>query len=138
MVALAAYYARGHGDDPVLVATADEVDQLIDRVRAESPERAPILIEVHIAGDPYAQGLDVGNNGKRGVLRYSGREWPDGVYSFGGDSADPAPLQYFYMDTDTEFPATAEVPLAIVRQAVLDFLATGGALPSGVTWRRAA
>lgn len=39
------------------------------------------------------------------------------------------------MDCDTEFPSTAEIPLTVVRQAVRDFLATGGALPPGVTWR---
>jgi hypothetical protein len=135
VVALAVYYARGHGEDPVTITTGDEVDALIDRVRAQSPAKAPILMEVHIAGDPYAQGLDVGINGDRGVLRYGGREWPEGVFSFGGDQADETPLLYFYMDADTEFPRTAEVPLAVVRQAVRDFLATGGALPSGVTWR---
>lgn len=135
MVALAVYYARGHGEHPVTVTTADEVDALIDRVRAESPVAAPILMEIHIAGDPYAQGLDVGINGDRGVLRYSGHEWPEGVFSVGGDQTREAPLLYFYMDADTEFPATAEVPLATVRQAVRDFLATGGALPPGVDWR---
>jgi hypothetical protein len=134
VIALAAYYARGHGDNPVLVETADAVDLLIDRVRAESPTRAPILLELHLADDPYAQGLDVGVNGDHGVLRYSGREWPDGLYSF-GDAAETTPKRYFYLDSDTEFPASAEIPLAVVRQAVRDFLATGGALPPGVTWR---
>ena len=135
MAALDVYYARGHGDDPVTVTTVDGIDALIDQVRAESPEGAPILMEVHISGDPYGQGLDVGVNGDRGVLRYSGREWPEGVYSTGAGPAGGKPLQYFYMDTDTEFPSNAEVPLATVRQAVREFLATKGARPTSVAWQ---
>jgi hypothetical protein len=137
VAALDVYYARGHGDDPVTVATVDGVDALIDQVRAESPEGAPILMEVHISGDPYSQGLDVGVDGDRGVLRYSGREWPEGVYSTGTGPADGEPLRYFYMDVDTEFPANADVPLATVRQAVREFLATNGARPTNVAWQSA-
>ncbi|MFB9905614.1 Imm1 family immunity protein [Allokutzneria oryzae] len=135
MAALDVYYARGHGDNPITVSTPDEVDALIDRVRAESPETAPILMEVHISGDPYTQGLDVGINGDRGVLRYSGRDWPEGVYSTGDGLAEGKPLAYFYMDTCTEFPPNAEVPVDTVRQAVRDFLATDGDRPSGIVWQ---
>lgn len=135
MAALDVYYARGHGEHPVTVATADDVDALIDRVRAESPAHAPILMEVHIAGDPYGQGLDVGIGEDRGALRYSGRDWPEGVYSIGDGPADAEPSQYFYMDTDTEFPPNADIPLATVRQAVREFLATDGARPTCVEWQ---
>lgn len=135
MAALDVYYARGHGDAPVTVATTDDVDALLDRVRAESPEHAPILMEVHISGDPYSQGLDVGVNGDRGVLRYSGRDWPEGVYSTGDGPAQGEPLRYFYMDTDTEFPPNSDVPLTTVRQAVREFLTTNGARPTCVEWQ---
>jgi hypothetical protein len=135
VVALDVYYARGHGDKPVTVTTVDAVDVLIDSVRVESLEQAPILMEVHISGDPYSQGLDAGINGDRGVLRYSGRDWPEGVYSAGSGPAQGEPLQYFYMDTYTEFPPNADLPLAMVRQAVREFLVTLGARPSCVEWQ---
>jgi hypothetical protein len=133
VAALDVYYRRDHGAAPTTVSTSDEVTELIDRVRAESPESAPILMELHLSGDPYTQGLDVGINGDCGVLRYSGRDWPEGVYSAG--SAGRKPVAYFYMDTWTEFPANAEVPLTIVRQAVQQFLATDGARPTCVEWQ---
>jgi hypothetical protein len=135
VAALVAYYARGHGADPLTVATVDGVDELLARVRAESPERAPILMEVHIAGDPYTQGLDVGVNGDRGVLRYSGRDWPEGIYSRGRGTAEGEPLRYFYMDTETEFPANAEITLDTIRQAIREFLTSDGARPNCVEWR---
>lgn len=135
MAALDVCYARGHGDTPVTITTPDEVDALIERVRAESPKHAPILMEVHLSGDPYAQGLDVGIKGDRGLLRYSGRDWPEGVYSAGDGPAEGEPLVYFYLDTYTEFPPNAEVSLVAVRQAVRDFLATNGARPAGVKWQ---
>lgn len=135
MAALDVYYIRGHGDTPIVVSTADEVDALIDQVSAESPEQAPILMEVHMSGDPFTQGLDVGVNGINGVLRYSGRDWPEGVYSTGGTSAESEPLAYFYMDMWTEFPSNSEVPLAVVRQAVREFLETNGGRPTCVEWQ---
>lgn len=135
MAALDVYYARGHGQHPVTISTADDVDALVDRVCAESPERAPILMEVHISGDPYSQGLDVGVDGDRGALRYSGRDWPEGIYSTGDGPVDGEPLRYFYMDSDTEFPPNANVPLATVREAIREFLATDGARPTCVEWQ---
>jgi len=135
VAALDVYYARGHGDDPVTVTTPDEVDALVERVRGESPQHAPILMEVHLSDDPYAQGLDVGIKSDRGVLRYSGGDWPEGVYSTGDGLVGGEPLGYFYMDTYTEFPANAEVPLAVVRQALHDFLTTEGERPTGIAWQ---
>ncbi|MFD2417651.1 Imm1 family immunity protein [Amycolatopsis pigmentata] len=135
MATLAVYYAQGHGDAPVTISTPDEVDALIDRVRRESPGHAPMLLEAHIAGDPYAQGLDVGVRGDRGVLRYSGRDWPEGVYSTGDGPSEGEPLVYYFMDNYTEFPPNAEVPLAVVRQAIRDFLATGGERSARVEWQ---
>ncbi|MBB4968139.1 Imm1 family immunity protein [Saccharothrix violaceirubra] len=67
MGSLDVHYLYEHGDTPGTVSTVDEVDALIDRVRAESPPAAPILMEVHRSGDPYAQGLDVGIEVDRGA-----------------------------------------------------------------------
>jgi Immunity protein Imm1 len=136
VAALDIHYARGHEDNPVTVTTADAVDVLIDGIRAESPESAPILMEVHISGDPYNQGPDVGINGDHGVLRYSGRDWPEGIHSTGNGPTDGEPLRYFYMDTYTDFPSNADIPLTTIRQAVREFLATLGARPNCVEWQR--
>ncbi|MGQ0841012.1 Imm1 family immunity protein [Actinokineospora sp.] len=117
------------------MATQQDVDGLIDQMRTESPELAPILMQVVISGDPYTQGLDVGLKSDRGVLRYSGRDWFEGLYSTGELPITGTPLLYFYMDTDTEFPPNAEVSIDAIRQAVKEFLATNGALPTCVRWQ---
>ncbi len=107
MAAVNAYYARGHGDTPLTLRSEDDIDALIEQVRATSPASAPILIELHLADDPYTQGLGVGVATDRGVLRYSGREWPEGVYSRGPTRSPGEVVRYFYMDVETEFPPDA-------------------------------
>jgi hypothetical protein len=41
--ALEVSYARGHGNQPVTMTAAQELDALVDRVRIESPQDAPTL-----------------------------------------------------------------------------------------------
>ncbi|WP_406601579.1 Imm1 family immunity protein [Lentzea miocenica] len=42
---------------------------------------------------------------------------------------------YYYLGSDTEFPATAEIPLPDVRRAAHEYMSTGGSRPTGVTWQ---
>jgi hypothetical protein len=129
------YYLREHGKNPMVVSTVEEVDALIDRVRAESPPAAPILMYVHLSGEPAAQGLDVGISSDCGIIRYAGREWPEGVLSTGENPDDHTERPYCYMDNWTGLPAGAEVSLDVIRQAVKEFLATDGARPTCVRWQ---
>lgn len=135
MGTLSAYYSSEHGGDPVVVSTAGEVDALIDRIRAESPDDAPILMQLYVSDDVHGQELSVGIRGDRGVLRYAGREWFEGVYSVGRGIVDGEPLLYFYADHDTEFPSNSEVALTVVRDAVKQYLDTSGARPEHVEWQ---
>jgi immunity protein Imm1 of predicted polymorphic toxin system len=134
---LAVYYLFEHDESPVVAARAADVDALIDRVRSESPKEAPILMDVHLSGDPCAQGLDVGVSGDRGVVRYSGREWPRGVVSTGDETSDGEERSYFYMGHWRGFPASSEISLDLVRAAVKEFMATDGARPTCVRWQPA-
>jgi hypothetical protein len=129
------YYLFEHDDSPVVITTAEEVDTLIDRVRAESPGQAPILMDVHMSGDPYSQGMDVGVSNDRGVIRYSGRDWPGGVVSTGNGSANGAELSYFYMGHWRGLPANSEIPLDLVRKAMKEFMTTDGARPTSLRWQ---
>ena len=135
MGSLDVYYLFEHDDSPVVVTTAEEVDTLIDRVRAESPEQAPILMDVHMSGDPYSQGMDVGVSDDHGVIRYSGRDWPGGVVSTGDGSANGAELSYFYLGHWRGFPANSEIPLDLVRKAIKEFMTTDGARPPSLRWQ---
>ena len=135
MGSLDVYYMLEHDKNPVVVSTAEEVDALIYRVRAESPPTAPILMEVHLSGDPYSQGMDVGISDDHGVIRYSGRAWPEGVISTGENTADHTERPYFYMGSWREFPTSAEVPLDLIREAVKEFLTTDGARSTCIQWQ---
>jgi hypothetical protein len=122
-------------DSPIVVSTMEEVDALIDRVRAESPSAAPILMDVHLSGNPAPQGLDVGISTDCGVIRYSGRDWPRGVMSTGEKRTDQTERPYFYMGHWRKFTASAEIPLDVIREAVKEFLVTDGARPTCVQWQ---
>lgn len=135
MGTLDVYYLYDHGDKPITLSTDDEVDDLIDRVRRESPADAPVLMDVHLSGDPYTQGLDVGIAGDRGVIRYSGRDWPRGVVSVGEGLPVSEPRSYYYMGHERDFPANAEVPLTAVRAAIKEFMESNGERPNSVQWR---
>ncbi|MGH3861811.1 Imm1 family immunity protein [Actinokineospora sp.] len=128
------HYDRAHASSPIRVDTEPQIDDLIDRLRVESPAQAPLLMQVVLAVDPYTQGLDVGIKRDRGVLRYSGREWFEGVYSVGELPAEEPPT-YFFMDTDTEFPANSELSIDIIRMAVKEFMETDGARPTCLDWQ---
>ncbi|MCP2260675.1 Immunity protein Imm1 [Streptoalloteichus tenebrarius] len=135
MGSLDVYYLFEHDESPVVVATAEDVDALIDRVRSESPREAPILMDVHLSGDPYTQGLDVGVSDGRGVVRYAGRDWPRGVVSVNEQSSGDEEVAYFYMGHWRGFPANAEIPLELVRAAVKEFMESGGARPTCIRWQ---
>ncbi|WP_436500004.1 Imm1 family immunity protein [Actinokineospora sp. HUAS TT18] len=135
MGSLDVYYLPEHDESPVVVATEDEVDALIDAVAAQSPSTAPILMDVHLSGDPYAQGLDVGVAAERGLIRYAGRDWPLGVVSTGAAPAGGNPVPYFYMGHWREFPSNAEIPLATIKAAIKEFMSTDGGRPASVKWQ---
>ncbi len=135
MGSLDVFYLHEHEDAPITVATAAEVDSLIERVRAESPRTAPILMDIHLSGDPFTQGLDVGVRDDSGIVRYSGGKWPRGVISVGSDVSRTAEVAYFYMGNWRGFPPNSELPLALVRQAIKEFMDTNGERPECIRWQ---
>jgi hypothetical protein len=134
MVALRLWWAHEHGSDGVLVRTPSELDAALEKVRTLAPDW-PAIVELLIDSDPGHAILDVGIDGDRGVLYYAGESCTDGEYSKGEQTADAEPLLYYYMDSDTEYPADAEIPLAIARQAAHEYMATGGRRPTCVAWQ---
>jgi hypothetical protein len=120
-------------DEPNTVTTAAELDAVLDTVSGWPGRNTVQLI---LAGHPERGMLDVGLDAEhgRGVLYYAGPTAPDGCCTQGPHTADETPL-YYYMGSDTEFPADAEVPLGVVRRAAHEYMTTGGERPSGVQWR---
>lgn len=138
MGALEVYYLPEHADHALTVAGPDQVDALISTMSATSPPDAPILAELHLAGDPYTQGLEVGVRTDHGVIRYTGRQWRHGTTSTTqppDPGPDTRPCAYFYMGHWREFPPNAEVPLTQITQAVKEFLDTDGERPTNIHWQ---
>ncbi|MGW6929570.1 Imm1 family immunity protein [Lentzea sp. NPDC054927] len=133
MVALEAWFDRD-AEDPTVVRTAEELDAVLDAVAALP---RPSTLQLLIADNLGRAVLDVGMDGAhaRGVLYYSsGAECPDGCASQGADTAEVLPI-YYYMGSDTEYPATAEISSADVRRAAHEYMATGGERPTGIKWQ---
>lgn len=133
MGAVEVFYRYEHGNNPVLVDTPEEVDAVIEAMRAESTEAAPMLLQAY--ADPDAGELAVGIVGDRGVIRYAGEESPLGAYSTGDGECAHFDLAYYYMGNWTGFPSNAEIPLEQINRAFKQYVATGGKQPTGIRWQ---
>lgn len=135
-----AYYDQEHGEHPVIVRTAEDVDALVDAVAAA--DFSTSLVNLYIterprnaAGVPDHE-LGVGVDAERavGALSYLG---PGGTwYSLGMPTDLPDGVCFFYLGNDTPFPSDSEIPLTLLRRAVKEFLASGGDRPTCVGWQR--
>lgn len=132
MVALEAWYDPDV-EDPTIIRTAAELDAVLDTM---ATWQGPNTVQLLIDGDPMRAILDVGLYAAHacGALFYSGEVSPNGCASHGPDTADPLPI-YYYMGSDTEYPASAEIPLADVRRAAHEYMSTGGERPTGIQWQ---
>ncbi|WP_416518551.1 Imm1 family immunity protein [Streptomyces achromogenes] len=132
-----AYYRHDHGDKPVLLQSPGDVDALIDALLVSGP--AENLACLHSlerplmpAGFPDHE-LLVGANGdiQLGVLAFTDE---DVLVSF-DPSAGRSEACYSIMGSATEFPICSEIPISLVRQAVKEFLLSGGRRPTCIEWQ---
>lgn len=133
-----AYYREQHADEPSVVRTPEDVDALIDAL-ATGPEFENLAVlhssqrELLPSGFPDHEFM-VGVDGKRqvGVLSFVDEK---NFVSLGSSDDNGGEVAYFVVENPTEFPATAEIPLALVRQAAKEFLSSGGCRPMCVQWQ---
>ncbi|MFF7369812.1 Imm1 family immunity protein [Streptomyces tricolor] len=132
-----AYYRREHGDDPALLQSPSDVDALIDALLASGASEN--LAALHSlerplmpAGVPDHE-LLVGANGdlQVGVLGFM----DDGNFVSLNSSGGRGIVSYSIMGAATEFPNCSEIPIALVRQAVKEFLSSGGQRPTCIQWQ---
>lgn len=121
-------------EEAMLVTTAVELEALLETTRGVD---YPILLEILDAASPYRVILNAGLNGELGVLRYAGGEHRRGLYSRNPESeaAQADVVLYYYMNSDSEFPASAQIPADVVLRACVEFMDTDGELPSQVEWQ---
>ncbi|MBW4716991.1 Imm1 family immunity protein [Saccharothrix obliqua] len=122
-------------DEPTIVRDPAELDAALDIV-AGWPGR--IIVDVYVAANPARAVFNVGVHGEagRGALYYSG----DGGawFSQGAPGPDRSPVEtilYYYMNSDTEYPADSEIPLDVVRRAAHEYMTTGGNRPTVTDWQ---
>ncbi|MEU6682828.1 Imm1 family immunity protein [Streptomyces sp. NPDC046832] len=131
------YYRREHGDKPVLLQGSSDVDDLIEALRAGRPSEN--LASLHHmerplmpAGVPDHEllvGVDAG--AQVGVLAFM----DDGNFVSLDPSKQRGEVTYSIMGNATEFPEGSEIPIALVRQAVHEFMSSGGQRPTCVQWQ---
>ena len=76
-------------------------------------------------------GVDAGR--KVGALKYIDEH--GGWASLAQDDPEPRSSFYCLVGNETEFPPGADISLDLVRQAIKEFLATGGERPGCVAWK---
>lgn len=130
---LAAYFS-GHTKEPVNVATAAELEAVLDAATKAGTLQLVLLL---VDDDPRKPSLYAGLSGVRGVLRHSSPGLP---VSYSNNSGTPYELPewgevVYYLDrTDFTFPENAEIPAESTRKAAHQFLVTNGERPQCVDW----
>jgi hypothetical protein len=133
-----AYYRAEHGETPVIIRTADDVDALIDALLAESFSNSMAKLYVRerpsLIGDIPDHEFGVAVDAEDGVggLWYLGdkKTW----HSL-GERGKRDEVFYCYVDNDRPFPVDSIVSIDLLRQATNEFLASGGERPTCVRWQ---
>lgn len=133
-----AYFRKEHGDRRVLLETPEDVDAMIDSLLGGS--NFENLAELHCLGRELLPSgfpdheLLVGANPELqvGVLEFMDA---DGNVVSRGSLEGRGEVPYFIVGNPTEFPEYSEIPIALVRQAVKEFLASGGQRPTCIEWQ---
>ena len=132
-----AYYRKEHADGRV-VLTSDDADLLVDALLAGSDSEN--MAELHSLDRPplasgfpdheFLVGVDV--ELQVGVLSFM--DETGNLVSL-GDSKGRGSVSYFIVGNGTEFPDRSEIPIILVRQAVKEFLTSGGQRPTCIQWQ---
>ncbi|MFD1150483.1 Imm1 family immunity protein [Saccharothrix hoggarensis] len=127
--------AYRHDQEPRRLRTREDVDAFVDELLTLGPAyRAATAYAVREDSDELPDHeLLVGVSAETGLgaVRYSGE---DGTWYVPGGHANAQGVTFAYFGTAHEFPADAEVPLDLVREALWGLLAGRGDRPSGLSW----
>jgi hypothetical protein len=133
-----AYYQDGHEDDPVVIATSEDVRALIDAMLEQPFQNSAVTLyiqerplhEIGVADHELRFGVLAAR--KLGSISYvNGLEaW----YARGAQDAD-GPVRYQYMGNEELFPADSLAELEVLFAVTTNFLTTGAEQrPEGADW----
>ncbi|WP_033440867.1 Imm1 family immunity protein [Saccharothrix sp. NRRL B-16314] len=127
--------AYRHDQEPRHLRTRADVDAFVDELLTLGPAySAATAYAVEEGSDALPDHeLLIGTGGQTGLgaVRYSGEH---GTWYLQGERVSPDGVRFAYFGTAQEFPADAEVPLDLVREALWGLLTSRGDRPDGLTW----
>ena len=137
---LEARYRREHTREPVVLNTPDDVDALVDALLAAP--KSHNMAQLHSAERPllpsgyHDHELLAGVDGELqvGVLAFMDMSAEQGNVVTLSSSEGRGEVSYSIAGAATEFPDRSEVPIDLVRQAIKEFLLSGGKRPRCVEW----
>lgn len=134
LVAIGANF-RGKDDGPY--DTAEQVAELMDQLRDQAANDAPIIAMVYLYDTPEDESplLQIGVGIDKGWATYGKPYQDQGFTSYGGGGNEI--VYYCFQGTQSEFPAWAEIPFETLKKAVIEFMESGGERPTAPTWRSA-
>jgi len=135
-----ARYLQEHGKSPVAITSASDIDALMEALIV-GPEYHN-MAQVHSLERPSLPSgypdheLLVGLDGdsQRGVLAFMDAE-AGNLVTLGASGEGGKDLSYYIVGQLTEFPGNSEIPIELVRQALNEFLLSGGKRPTSVQWQ---
>jgi hypothetical protein len=137
-----AYYRHEHNRTPAIIASDDDVDQLVDSLLGETFDHT--MAALYIRERPKTdRGLPDHNfrigiapERKLGGLKFAGIvDGTAGVWYAAGQSAQHDEVFYEYVGHPEDFPLDSELSVDHVRTAIKEFLLSGGERPVSVEWR---
>ena len=136
---LDAYYRKDHADDVCILTSPEDVDQLIDNLT--SGPRDHNLAQIHSlnrsllpSGYPdHELMVGVNHNLRVGLLAFMDADVGN-IFTVGAPDSDME-VDYYLAGHRMEYPGNTEIPVALAREAVKEFLRTGGSIPSCVEWK---
>ncbi|WP_030273969.1 Imm1 family immunity protein [Streptomyces sp. NRRL B-24484] len=142
---LEARYRSTDMEDPVLLSTAEDVDRLVDALLTGPlwHDAAHLLStartrrwvgppghELYVPDHELYVGVD--RDDLTGALALA---LPEGHVASAGGPGSRRQVVHHVAGHPTEFPDDSEIPLALVRAAVKEFLSSGGRLPTCIAWK---
>ncbi|MFD0276834.1 Imm1 family immunity protein [Kitasatospora sp. NPDC127111] len=131
-------YRRDRIENPDYLNTVEDVDVLIDEL-LDGPANENLAQIIHLDREQLRPGwpdheLQVGVDKELqvGVLSFLDRS---GNYVTAGPAESRNAPEYYLAGHWTKFPDQTEIPIGLIREAVKEFLASGGQRPTCVTWK---
>lgn len=113
----------GDGDPAIYLDTAEQLAAFLDEIVAAS-QPGPVwpVIEVSLADNPASPVIEAGLGPEHGYMIYHAS---NGSGLSQGEPSRPGVATYDYMGNQREIPASAEVPVAQIRDGLREFLEDG-------------